>query len=167
MDKTRAVSRRQAITSSVIAATAVGLAATEKAVAAESATTTVGVASMTLDELVELRNQVQAEIVARVNADNAEIYAGIYAIGKDIAAGTYTYTCTEDESGDTFFVVQSQDIAASVMTNGTWGIDEGILVQQFVEPKETCFISLEEGNYLVVRTKGILTPTDVPNKPEQ
>ena len=166
MDKTRAISRRQAITSSVIAATAVGLAATEKAIAAESATTTVDVASMTLDELVELRNQVQAEIVARVTADSAELYPGTYEIGKDIAAGNYTLTASGKYGCDTG-VFDTQDAVKAIATNDEEAVEAGLISKQYIGAGETGFLSLPENTFLYLTEPCIIAPASLPIQTNQ
>lgn len=63
------------------------------------------VASMTLDELVELRRQVTAEINERLAGSDGVFYPFDYVVGKQIPAGRYLVTCVEILNGESYGTV--------------------------------------------------------------
>ena len=116
---------------------------------------TLDYSGMSLDELVILRNTINEEIASRIGSGDM-IYTGDFLVGTDIKAGKYIITCTAEtpQSSDDmvmgiFNEKDSHDQFAGESAYNAFR--DNVDAFYALQLDETAIITLEEGQYFVIK----------------
>jgi len=113
-------------------------------------------ASMTLDELIELRNAVDKAIGERNGTVGQEIGSGQYIVGEDIAVGKYEFVCTlvnvqESASGGKGYNLSRVSLWSELSDAGEELLDmDHFVMDQILK------LDLQEGNVLLIKNANFL-----------
>lgn len=115
----------------------------------------VDLASMTTDELIELRQQIASEIKKRItdSFDGNEIPTGVFVAGKDIKAGNYTLQMSSESSGNVI-ILDSYETYLAIMKSKNTDDRTGILLERYVRREDKLYFTIEEGQVLLFEGKG-------------
>lgn len=113
--------------------------------------------AMSTDDLIQLRQKITAEITERTIDPGNLIHAGVYIVGKDIKAGKYYLQMLPDTSGDVAILdgEKYKEAVEGKMANVNG--DEGIFFRAYLSSGEQAYLSLEDGQVLLVRETGMLS----------
>lgn len=105
----------------------------------------IDIASMSLEEIVELHKMIDAEIDARISCEESLIPSGVYVAGKSIKSGSYVLSGNDDHFGIDIATYASEETFKQSMAEDD---DSLILFESYVTRENSAFVKLEDGMVL-------------------
>lgn len=126
----------------------------------------VDLASMTTDDLIQLRQQITDEISLRVADPNDEqlVPEGIYVVGKDIKAGKYVLKHYSDLFLSPVVVVfENIEAYQDIKQDRAASNKELIIYQKRLRKGDSVYISVEDGQALLIEGGSLLLVSENPS----
>ena len=105
----------------------------------------IGISSMSIDELMELRTAIEEELWLRMEAGSSPIGSGMYRVGIDIKAGTY-YISDAKPSGLYFCIQLYEDEDALANREEMTGFSNS----GYLDEGEDATVSLHDGMIMLI-----------------
>lgn len=119
----------------------------------------IDLASLSLEELIELRDSATQEIYSRIgfSFEDNQIGSGYYVVGEDIKAGQYEFICTISEKDFDYGSESMEYVGTIWIISGTEENAEKLFEYYGIPVGQKIMFELEDGQMLVIgRCSGMI-----------